>query len=311
MRFFTFCLSIFVFFTTAACNQTVVSNARPQESPSVTNKNSAMPNANVSANAAAPTNESAQTNNSGTQIPVYTYEIVKTYKHDPKAFTEGLTFHAGYLYESTGSQDYNGASSIRKIDLASGEVKQKRGLEQRFFGEGLTILNDKIYQLTWNEKIAFVYDVNSFEPQTSFAYTGEGWGLTNDGTNLIMGDGSHILRFVEPTTFRTVRTINVFNNGKPLTNINELEFIKGEIWANIWHSEEPDKLGKPNYIARIDSQNGKVLGWVDLGGISPDDVARDPENTLNGIAYDADNDRIFVTGKQWKKLFEIKIKPKS
>lgn len=301
-------LLLLICLANAACSNAIVSNARPQTSP-MTNQNSVMNNSNRSANAAVSSRTGGE--QSSAAIPVYTYEVVKTYKHDPEAFTQGLTFHQGFLYEGTGSPDYNGTSSVRKIDVTSGLVKQKRGLDPKFFGEGLTILNNKIYQLTWNEKIAFVYDVNTLEPQTTLAFTGEGWGLTNDGTNLIMSDGSHILRVVDPNNFRTVRTINVFNNGKPLTNINELEFIKGEIWANIWHSEEPDKLGKPNYIARINPEDGKILGWVDLGEISPDDVARNPENTLNGIAYDTDNDRIFVTGKQWKKLFEIKIKPKA
>ena len=308
MRFFILCLSFFVCLINAACNQTVVSNTRQPEASQVVSKNSAMNNTSVSGNSAPASNAAL---NANAEIPVYTYEVVKTYKHDPQAFTQGLTFHAGFLYEGTGSPDYNGNSSVRKIDLESGDIKQKRGLDQKYFGEGITILNNKIYQLTWNEKTAFVYDANTFEPITVFAFTGAGWGITNDGTNLIMSDGSHILRVIDPATFRTVRTINVFNNGKPLANLNELEFIKGEIWANIWHSEEPDKLGKPNYIARIDPKDGKILGWVDLAGISPDDVARNPENTLNGIAYDADNDRIFVTGKQWKKLFEIKVKPKA
>ena len=140
---------------------------------------------------------------------------------------------------------------------------------------------------------------------------GDGWGLTNDGKNLIMTDSTHVIRFMDPETLQTVRTIPIFQeNGKPLMQINELEYIKGEIWANIWHSEEPQILGKPNYMVRIDPSNGKVLGWIDLAGISPDDVDRDPENTMNGIAYDEATERIFVTGKNWKKLFEIKLKVK-
>jgi glutamine cyclotransferase len=157
-----------------------------------------------------------------------------------------------------------------------------------------------------------VFDAKDFKLLQEFEYQGEGWGMTTDGTNLIYGQGTHILKFMDPNTFKTVRTLPVFReDGRPLMQINELEWIKGEIWGNIWHSEQPDILGKPNYIVRIDPANGKVLGWIDLAGISPEDVERDPENTLNGIAYDAANDRIFVTGKNWKKLFEIKIKPKS
>jgi glutamine cyclotransferase len=144
-----------------------------------------------------------------------------------------------------------------------------------------------------------------------FKYQGEGWGLTNDGKNLYMTDSTHVIRVVDPETFQTIRTLVVFReDGKPLMQVNELEFVKGEIWANVWHSEDPDILGKPNHIARIDPQSGKLLGWINLDGISPDDVKRGDENTLNGIAYDAQNDRIFVTGKNWKKLFEIKVTPK-
>lgn len=244
------------------------------------------------------------------EIPTYTYEIVNTYKHDPKAFTQGLVFHDGFLYESTGQ---HGESSLRKVRLEDGKVVKDRELDEDYFAEGMTILGGKIYQITWQENTAFVYDLNTFDPIGQFRYAGDGWGLTNDGTNLIRSDGSHQIHFHDPNTFRVVRTINVFNNfnNRPLVNINELEYVKGEIWANIWHSEDARILGKPNYIARINPQDGKVVGWIDLNGISPDDVARDPENTLNGIAYDAATDRIFVTGKQWRKLFEIKVKPKT
>jgi glutamine cyclotransferase len=242
------------------------------------------------------------------EIPVYTYEVVNTFKHDAQAFTQGLVFHNGFLYESTGQ---HGKSTLRKVRLEDGDVVKRHKLDREYFAEGMTILNDKIYQITWQEDTCFVYDVNSFEPVGKIRYTGEGWGLTNDGTNLIMSDGSHILKFVEPANFRTVRSVTVTHDTKPLYQINELEFVKGEIWANVWHSEKPDILGKPNTIARIDPSTGKVVGWIDLNNISPEDVARDEENTLNGIAYDAATDRIFVTGKQWRKLFEIKIKPKN
>ena len=245
------------------------------------------------------------------EIPTYTYEVVNTYKHDSKAFTQGLVFRDGFLYESTGNPDYEGKSSLRKVRIEDGDVVQDRKLDKQYFAEGITILGDKIYQLTWQENTCFVYDLNSFDIIGKFNYFGEGWGLTSDGANLIMSDGSHLIKFIDPTNFRVTRTISVNYNGKPLHRLNELEFIKGEIWANIWHSEEKDVLGKPNTIARIDPNTGKVVGWIDLQNISPEDVARNEENTLNGIAYDPANDRIFVTGKQWKKLFEIKIRLKS
>jgi glutamine cyclotransferase len=262
-----------------------------------------------------PTNQSP-VNNATTKtpdarsVPVYTYEIVNTYKHDPKAFTQGLVFHEGWLYESDGKYDN---SSLRKVRLETGEVEKKRKLANEYFAEGMTILNGKIYQITWKERTCFVYDLNTFEPAGRFSYNFDGWGLTNDGTNLILSDGSHQIRFIDPSNFHVLRTINVFNpaNNRPLFNLNELEFIKGEIWANIWHSEDQEILGKSNYIARIDPKDGGILGWIDLNGISPEDVSRDPENTLNGIAYDQATDRIFVTGKNWKKLFEIKIKVKN
>jgi glutaminyl-peptide cyclotransferase len=241
-------------------------------------------------------------------VPVYSYEVVNTFKHDSKAFTQGLFFHNGFLYEGTGQ---NGKSNLRKVELETGKVVQQYDLPKQNFGEGATILNGKIYQLTWREGKAFVYDAETFKLLKELEYQGQGWGLTNDGKNFYMTDSSHIIRVLDPETFKTVRTLTVFReDGKPLAYINELEFIKGEIWANVWHSEAPEILGKPNYIARIDPANGKLLGWIDLGGISPDDVERDGENTLNGIAYDEAADRIFVTGKHWKKLFEIKVKPK-
>jgi glutaminyl-peptide cyclotransferase len=241
-------------------------------------------------------------------VPVYTYEIVKTYPHDPKAFTEGLFYHDGFLYESTGQE---GHSTLRRVELETGKVVQQFELPRESFGEGISLLNGKIYQLTWREGLCRVFDAKNFTLLKEFDYQGEGWGMTTDGTNLFMTDRTHVIRIMDPETFKQVRSIVVLReDGKPLYQINELEFIKGEIWANVWHSEDPDILGKPNYIARIDPTNGKLLGWIDLAGISPDDVARDTENTLNGIAYDAAADRIFVTGKNWKKLFEIKVKPK-
>lgn len=259
----------------------------------------------------------AKSTSSDSQVPISTYKIINTFKHDPKAFTQGLIFHKGFLYESTGG---NGTSSLRKVEIETGKVLQKIDLERKYFGEGLTVLNGKAYQLTWRDKIGFVYEMESLSLLREVKYQGEGWGLTNDQKNLIMSDGTHILKFIDPETFDVVKRIPVMQqNGKPLFLLNELEFVNGEIWANIWHSEQLEtgttqgrlpNIGKPNFIARIDPDTGKVVGWIDLGGISPEDSSEDSENTLNGIAYDAESDRIFVTGKQWKRLFEIRLVPK-
>jgi len=238
-------------------------------------------------------------------LPVYGYEIVKAYPHDSGAFTQGLLFHNGFLYESTGKY---GRSTIRKVELETGKVLQKIDLPKDDFGEGLTLLDGKLYNLTWKERICRVYDVNDLKLIREFTYQGQGWGITNDGTNLYMTDSTHVIRVLNPETFKSVKMLAVMrDDGKPLMKLNELEFVKGEIWANIWHSEQPETLGKPNYIARIDPASGRVTGWIDLDGISPDDTRRDVENSLNGIAYDPVSDRLFVTGKNWKKLYEIKI----
>lgn len=253
-------------------------------------------------------NISNSTAKPASSVPTFTYEVVNTYQHDPKAFTQGLIYFGGMLYESTGQYD---ESTIRKVDLRSGKVVQQVQLGDDFFGEGATVFRDKLYQLTWREGTAFVYTLPDLKPEKEIRYSGEGWGLANDGTNLIMSDGTHVIRFVDPETFKTVRTVTVNReDGRPLMQINELEYVKGEIWANIWHSENPQTLGRPNHIARIDPASGKLLGWIDLSGISPEDQRRDSENTLNGIAYDEAGDRIFVTGKNWSKLYEIKLKPK-
>jgi len=261
---------------------------------------------NVNVNSIINTNKTANLPSQTTgKIPIYTYEIVNTFKHDSKAFTQGLVFHNGFLYESTGQK---GDSTVRKVEINSGRVLQNHDLSDAFFAEGMTVLNDRIYQITWQENTAFVYDANDFKLLNELKYQGEGWGLTDDGTNLIMSDGTHVIRIVEPETFKTTRTLVILDeNGKPLLDLNELEYVKGEIWANVWHSE---RIGKPNHIARIDPNSGKLLGWINLQGISPDDVERDSENTLNGIAYDETGDRIFVTGKKWRNLYEIKLKAK-
>jgi glutamine cyclotransferase len=269
---------------------------------------------NVSNNSAT----NGNTTKKSDAVPVSTYEIVKAYPHDPKAFTEGLFYDNGFLYESTGQE---GHSSLRKVDLETGKVLQKFDLPKDSFGEGIALFNGLIYQLTWRERVCRVFNVKDFSLVREYDYQGEGWGMTTDGTNLYMTNSTHVIQVMDPATFKPVRQIVVKReDGRPLMQINELEFIKGELWANVWHSEETEILGKPNYIARIDPATGKLLGWIDLAGISPDDQPKgndydqmDPkaENTLNGIAYDADKDRIFVTGKNWKKLYEIKVVAKN
>jgi glutaminyl-peptide cyclotransferase len=232
------------------------------------------------------------------EVPVYTYEVVNSWPHDPKAFTQGLVFYDKYLYESTG---HHGTSSLRRVELKSGKVKKKIDVPQEYFAEGITLFEGKIFQLTWQSHKCFVYDLKDFDLLSEFHQTGEGWGLTNDGKSLIMSDGSNQLRFLEPNTFLPVRAVSVFDNGQPLTQLNELEYVKGEIYANIWKSDR---------IVRLDPASGKILGWIDLSGLRPPDVENDTDNVLNGIAYDEHEDRLFVTGKRWTKLFEIRLKRK-
>jgi glutamine cyclotransferase len=231
-----------------------------------------------------------------TRVLTYTYEIVKTYPHDPAAFTQGLVFHQGLLYESTG---LNGFSSLRQVELETGRVLKKVDVPQQFFAEGLTLFNGHLYQLTWQSQIGFIYTLDSFNLLNSFSYTGEGWGLTHNSHSLIMTNGSSQIRFLNPDTFEVQRVINVEDNGRPITQLNEIEYIKGEIYANIWQTDR---------IARIDPNNGRVTAWINLSGLlSPEDRARGVD-VLNGIAYDETTDRLFVTGKLWPKLFEIRLK---
>lgn len=236
-------------------------------------------------------------------MPVYNYEIVKAYPHDPDAFTQGLVVFNGFFYEGTGGRKSDSFhSSLRKVDIQTGKALQKIDLAPEYFGEGITILNNKIYQLTWQENKAFVYDVNDFKLLQQFSYSTEGWGITNDGTNLMMSDGSHLIRVLNPETFDVVRTIAVLDErGKPILELNELEYIKGEIWANIWQK---------GWIIRIDPATGKLLGRIDLNRLADEQMNASPNaDVLNGIAYDAASDRIFITGKRWKQLFEIKVVP--
>ena len=226
-----------------------------------------------------------------------TYRIVRAYPHDPHAFTQGLVYVDGSLYESTGLE---GQSSLRMVDLDTGRILQSQPVDSKYFAEGLTAWGSTLVQLTWESHVAFVYDRFSFRMLRTFSYSGEGWGLTQDGKSLILSDGSDTLRFFDPATFREVRRLAVKDHGKPVHEINELEFIHGKIYANIWHSDR---------IARIDPASGKVLGWIDLKGLLSADQHTSPEAVLNGIAYDSAHDRLFVTGKLWPKLFEIEVVP--
>jgi glutaminyl-peptide cyclotransferase len=230
------------------------------------------------------------------QLPVYGYRIVHTYPHDPDAFTQGLQYVDGFLYEGTG---LNGRSSIRKVRLETGEVLQRRDVARAYFGEGITVWKSEIIELTWQSNIAFVYDKATFMPRRTFKYKGEGWGLTADGTSLIMSDGSDELRLLDPATFAERRRIKVTAAGRPLRNLNELEYMKGEILANVWTTSA---------IARIDASTGRVTGYINLDGLlTPAEQAK--VDVLNGIAYDDQHDRLFVTGKLWPTVFEIRITP--
>jgi glutamine cyclotransferase len=225
------------------------------------------------------------------------YKIVHTYPHDPEAYTQGLLYKDGHLYESTG---LNGHSSLRMVDLKTGHVLQSVPVPSQYFAEGLAAWGSTLIQLTWQSHVAFVYDRFSFRLLRTVPCDGEGWGLTADGKSLILSDGTATLHFLDPETFRETRRVVVKDRGTPITELNELEYVRGEIYANIWHSDR---------IARISPATGNVLGWIDLSGILPANQHSDPEAVLNGIAYDAAHDRLFVTGKLWPRLFEIKINP--
>jgi glutamine cyclotransferase len=230
-------------------------------------------------------------------LPAFGYTVVRTYPHDRDAFTQGLQFVDGVLYEGTG---LNGRSSIRKVNLETGAVLQKRDVPEAYFGEGITVWRNELMQLTWQSGVAFVYDRNTFSPLRTLRYRGEGWGLTHDGTSLIMSDGSEVLRVLDPATFDVRRRLRVTALGSPVRELNELEYVKGEILANIWQTDR---------LARIDPKTGNVTGWIDLSGLlTPRERAS--TDVLNGIAYDAVRDRLFVTGKLWPKLFEVRLNGK-
>lgn len=229
--------------------------------------------------------------------PVSGYRVVKSYPHDANAYTQGLIFRGGFLYESTGQ---HGQSTLRKVKLETGEVLQQRRIDSVHFAEGLTEWKGRLFQLTWQSNVAFVYDLATFAPVTTLKYPGEGWGLTAGPDSLILSDGTADLRFLDPATFKELRRVTVRDGSTAIDQLNELEFVRGEVWANVWHTDR---------IARIHPRTGRVTGWIDLSGLMSM-YRLDAESVLNGIAYDPASQRLFVTGKMWPKLFEIQVVPK-
>lgn len=230
-----------------------------------------------------------------TPVPVYGFEIVRAYPHDPRAFTQGLVFRDGVLLESTGRSP----STIREVRLEDGVVLQRRQLDPDLFGEGLTVLGDRILTLTWTDGKGFIWDPDTLQPEGEFTYAGEGWGLTHDTTRLILSDGTPALRFLDPVTMVETGRVPVTLQGRPLGQINELEWIDGEVFANVWQTD---------FIVRIDPATGVITGVIDLSSLMPDRSGLDPTDAvLNGIAWDAEGRRLFVTGKNWPKLFEIRL----
>lgn len=232
--------------------------------------------------------------------PVYTYQIVNQYPHDPAAFTQGLVWFDGEFYEGTGLR---GESSLRRVNPETGAVEQMISLSANYFGEGIVLWEDQIIQITWQEQTAFVYDRETFEQIGQFSYETEGWGITHDGRRLIMSDGSNTLFFRDPDTFAETGQVQVMDGSVPITRLNELEFIEGEVWANVWQTD---------HIARINPETGQVTGWLNLTGLRPPETLADSNAVLNGIAYDAENGRLFITGKLWPVLYEIEaVSPES
>ena len=226
-------------------------------------------------------------------VPVKQVQVINTFPHDPGAFTHGLVSIGGVLYEGTGR---NGESSLRKVELNTGAVQQSTPLPAQYFGEGITVFNNRVYQLTWQSHVVFLYDFVSFKQVKSFYLPGEGWGLTHDSSRLIVSDGTAFLRFLDPETLKETGRVQVTEDGVPLDRLNELEYINGEVWANVWYTD---------FIVRIDPATGKVKSKLDLHGINEQ---KGHDDVLNGIAWDADSKRLFVTGKLWSRLYEIKVK---
>lgn len=231
----------------------------------------------------------------GRVVPVYGYKAINAYPHDKRAFTQGLVFEDGFLYEGTGLV---GRSTLRKVELETGKVVKGRKVGDEYFGEGITIYGNKIIQLTLRARVGFIYDKESFELLGQFNYPTEGWGITHDGKSLIRSDGTSTLYFLNPETFEQTGRIEVADSDGPVTGLNELEYVQGQIYANVWRTDR---------IARIDPKTGRVTGWIDLAGLLGTEARGQLVDVLNGIAYDADNGRLFVTGKLWPKLFEIEL----
>ncbi|MDX1654026.1 MAG: glutaminyl-peptide cyclotransferase [Candidatus Competibacteraceae bacterium] len=231
----------------------------------------------------------------GAEAPVYGYRVVNSYPHDPEAFTQGLIFHDGQLYEGTGLW---GRSELRRVDLETGKVLARLPLPRNLFGEGIALVEERIFQITWQSGRGFVYHRDTLEPLASFRYPGEGWGLAFDGRRLIMSNGSATLLFLDPRTLEITGHLRVYDGQRPVTRLNELEVVEGEIFANVWMTDR---------IARIDPHSGLVTGWIDLSGLLADKHRQRRVDVLNGIAYDPENRRLFVTGKLWPKLFEIEL----
>jgi glutaminyl-peptide cyclotransferase len=227
----------------------------------------------------------------------YSVRVIAEYPHDPQAFTQGLIYYQGHLLEGTG---HYGKSRLRRVEIKTGRVLTEVTLPRKYFGEGIAIANGELFQLTWKNRIGFVYDPDTLEYQRSVRFAGEGWGLTFDGEHLVISDGSATLRFVDPQTFQVRRRITVREGRKLINHLNELEFVEGEIWANIWYEER---------IARIDPQDGRLLGWINLKGLKPASLRWDKEAVHNGIAYDPDTGRLFLTGKNWPVLYEVEVIP--
>lgn len=228
-------------------------------------------------------------------LPTYGVRVVHAYPHDTDAFTEGLFYKDGFLYESTGLE---GHSTVRKVELATGRPVLERDLPANLFGEGIVAWKSHLIQVTWRTRLGFIYDLATFKPLATFTYPGEGWALTTDGARLILSDGTADLRFLDPESLQQTGAVQVTAEGVPVTNLNEVEWVKGEVFANIWLT---------NKIARIDPKTGHVIAWIDLRSLADEVSGRDGNDVLNGIAYDAARDRLFVTGKHWPKVFEVKL----
>jgi len=227
--------------------------------------------------------------------PVYGYEVVNKYPHDPEAFTQGLIYRDGYFYESTGLE---GQSSLRKVEVETGRTVRLHDVPRPHFAEGLTDWGFKLVQVTFTSRTGFTYDIETFAERSTFSYMGQGWGLTHDEKQLIMSDGSASLRFLDPETHREIGRVEVRDQGRPVTDLNELEYVRGDVYANVWHTDR---------VAVIDPRSGAVREWIDLAGLNPESGSRS-EAVLNGIAYDPSRDRLFVTGKWWSKLYEIRVR---